>query len=324
MIHPSNSCVSIKLPSIPRSKSKAKGQILLLRQQPSPNHKERYPPLDKAKYRNQRINLMRDSMDSNKTPKTNESSSFLFQNSMSSGATSKRWKKVSNIIRTISYLKSHDIKEIKNDNEFETDLKDYKERLFPNSCVNAKKTKRISKETFTKKMKKIFVEAITDDVINNNEHNREVLKEEMWFNIQNNSENVYQVIDELFMYNPDRNIRKVEDPEFIFNTPLQSNKKTLLYLACKEGKEEIVSYLLDKKINPKIDSNVDGVEESPLQCACRWNYIKVVDVLLSKVDYTRSEVIAALKVHGLSKNVISSLKRYLMKNANEDKVSCFC
>ena len=136
---------------------------------------------------------------------------------------------------------------------------------------------------------------------------------------------IFEIIDEFFKYNPDRNLRKVEEPDFIFNTPLKSNKKTILYLACQEGKDEIVSYLLDKKLNPKINSVVDDIEESPLECACRWNYVKVIDVLLKKVEYNKSEILCALRIYGMSRSVIALLKKSLrLINEKQEKVTCFC
>ena len=85
------------------------------------------------------------------------------------------------------------------------------------------------------------------DRINNTNKSRENFKEEIAYNISYNNSNALSVIDEIYRYNPDRNTRIEIDPEFIFNTPLISNGKTLLYIACQEGKEDIVEYFLNKK-----------------------------------------------------------------------------
>lgn len=317
---------SHKLPSIQLSNPKKQCEIFFLQKNPSIEKKEKFPVIGNNRYNNTKLLLLKKSTDSNRSSQTNDCSSLLRQNSSGSGTKSKNWKKVSNIIRSISLLRQHETREIKNEKEFENDLKDYEVRLFPNTTRTSKESKRKkSKETFHKKMTKLFIEAITDDIINNNEHNREVIKEELYYQIQTNQKNIFETIDEFFKYNPDRNLRKVEEPDFIFNTPLKSNKKTILYLACQEGKDEIVSYLLDKKLNPKINSVVDDIEESPLECACRWNFVKVVDVLLKKVEYNKSEILCALRINGMSRSVIALLKKSLrLINEKQEKATCFC
>ena len=102
------------------------------------------------------------------------------------------------------------------------------------------------------------------------------------------------------------------------------NGKTLLYIACQEGKEDIVEYFLNKKLNVRIRSKIDkNTDETPLECACRWNYLKIVKLLLTKVKYTKEEISSVLKIKGLSKSVIEILREY-NKKIKKSKVSCFC
>lgn len=120
-------------------------------------------------------------------------------------------------------------------------------------------------------------------------------------------------LQRLFSKNPDGYAKDENDPTHFYNTPL-SNGKTLLYVACQEGKDEIVEFFLDKRLNAFVKSKVNDNEyESCLQVACRWNYLKIVKILLDKVAYKKPDIDEALKVDGISKNCVVLIKKYLNK-----------
>jgi len=124
----------------------------------------------------------------------------------------------------------------------------------------------------------------------------------------------------LFAKNPDGFAKDENDPTHFYNTPL-SNGKTLLYVACQEGKSEIVEFFLDKRLNAFVKSKINENEsESCLQVLCRWNYLKIVKLLLDKVPYKKEDINEALGIDNLSKNCLVLLKRYL----NKFKSSTYC
>ena len=237
----------------------------------------------------------------------------------------KNWKKISRISNSINILKSQDIKIIKDEIQLDNDLKDYKMNLHKNSIL--KKIKINNKiegkknDIESQKLKKLFKDALIDDKINNTEQGKNNYKEEIAYQIIYNNINPLDIIDKLYKYNPERNIKNEKNNDFIFNTPLKSNGKTLLYIAVQEGKEEIVKYFLKKGLNPKFPSLIDEIEETPLECACRWNYRKIINLLLEKVIYNKKDINKALRINGLSNQVIFTLRNYIKKI---DQVSCFC
>jgi len=69
-----------------------------------------------------------------------------------------------------------------------------------------------------------------------------------------------------------------------------------MYTACKEGKADIVKFFLDNNLNANILSKINELEsESCLNVACRWNYKNVVEVLLKRVEFTKEELINAMR-----------------------------
>jgi hypothetical protein len=64
-------------------------------------------------------------------------------------------------------------------------------------------------------------------------------------------------------------IKEKNIPNFIFSQPLSDNI-TLLYIACREGKYDIVKFMLDNKFDAKIKSVISEIEdETCLQVASR-------------------------------------------------------
>lgn len=100
--------------------------------------------------------------------------------------------------------------------------------------------------------------------------------------------------------------------DYLFNTLVDG--KTIVYIACKEGKDDILSYFLDKNLNPKIESKVNNYEyESCLQVACRWGYLKVVELLLNRVRYGRDEIRKAIRCAN-SASIINILRKHKKKS----------
>ena len=135
-------------------------------------------------------------------------------------------------------------------------------------------------------------------------------------------------IKKYYEFNPDRNKRKESDDNFILNQPLKSNGKTLIYIAVEEGNIEILKFFIEKGLNPKINSILDDNDfESPLECACRWNYINIIEFLLSKIEFTKTEILFIYRKNKeyLSTEVINILKSYLRNHPKEsEKAFCFC
>ncbi len=88
-----------------------------------------------------------------------------------------------------------------------------------------------------------------------------------------------------------------------------------MYIACKEGKSDILEYFLDVNLNPTLDSKINNFEkESCLEVACRWGYIKIVELLLDKVSYTRDEIKKAIKC-AKSGNILYALKKQIKRKS---------
>jgi ankyrin repeat protein len=129
-------------------------------------------------------------------------------------------------------------------------------------------------------------------------------------------------IKRLFEKNPDGFAKDENDPSHFYNT--LSNGKTLLYSACREGRTEIVEFFLNKRLNAFIKCKINEHEyESCLQAACRWNYTKIVKLLLDKVDYSLNEIKEVLNIDGLSKSCQSIIKRLINSKFKKTTVCCF-
>ena len=210
-----------------------------------------------------------------------------------------------------------EIKLINDENQLNDDLKEYKSK---NSHLFEHPKNEKEKEE-NKVLKNIIKEALINEKINNKEKNKNNLKEDIAYQIINNNINPLEIIEKLYIYNPERNIKTEKDIDFIFNTPIKSNGKTVIYISVQEGKKEILQYFLNKGLNPKISSFVDNIEETPLECACRWNYIKIINLLLEKEYFNKKDIVKALKIKGISNQVSLILKNYLKQ---QSQVFCFC
>ena len=244
---------------------------------------------------------------------TNDNSNYNEHSILNINNNSKKDSK--NNIKSLSQYT--EIKLINDENQLNDDLKEYKSK---NSHL-LEHTKKEKEKEENKVLKNIIKEALINEKINNKEKNKNNLKEDIAYQIINNNINPLEIIEKLYIYNPERNIKTEKDIDFIFNTPLKSNGKTLIYISVQEGKKEILQYFLNKGLNPKISSFVDNIEETPLECACRWNYIKIINLLLEKEYFNKKDIVKALKIKGISNQVSLILKNYLKQ---QSQVFCFC
>ena len=244
---------------------------------------------------------------------TNDNSNYNEHSILNINNNSKKDSK--NNIKSLSQYT--EIKLINDENQLNDDLKEYKSK---NSHLFEHPKNEKEKEE-NKVLKNILKEALINEKINNKEKNKNNLKEDIAYQIINNNINPLEIIEKLYIYNPERNIKTEKDIDFIFNTPLKSNGKTLIYISVQEGKKEILQYFLNKGLNPKISSFVDNIEETPLECACRWNYIKIINLLLEKEYFNKKDIVKALKIKGISNQVSLILKNYLKQ---QSQVFCFC
>ena len=264
------------------------------------------------KLRTRNISFVNNQQMTNDTSSLAQSSSFI---------KSQNWKKVSNLFHSLSLLRSFETKNLTKENDIDNDISFYKNHL-PSNSKEGPSSKNYQMRN--QKLQLIFRDAVMNDKLRDCHILRENFKEEIAYNILYNNSNVIEAIEAIYQYNPDRNIRNEIDEDFIFNTPLEKNGKTLIYLACQEGKEDIVEYFLNKKLNPKVKSKIDKkTYETPLECASRWGYSKIVKLLLSKVKYSSKEIKKVLKMKGLSMIIIDILHLYL-NSINRKRVSCFC
>ena len=220
--------------------------------------------------------------------------------------------------KKINNLNLSEIIKFKRKKQIEKDLNEYSKNY--NVKTNLKMLK-IKKQ----KYKNLFKDALINDIINNNEKTYECYKENMKLEILNNN---LQNIKKYYEFNPDRNKRKESDDDFILNQPLKSNGKTLIYITVEEGNIEILKFFIEKGLNPKINSKIDENDfESPLEYACRWNYIKIIELLLSKIEFTKTEILFIYRKNKeyLSNEVINILKSYLKNHPKQsEKAFCFC
>ena len=220
--------------------------------------------------------------------------------------------------KKINNLNLSEIIKFKGKKQIEKDLNEYSKNY--NVKTNLKMLK-IKKQ----KYKNLFKDALINDIINNNEKTYECYKENMKLEILNNN---LQNIKKYYEFNPDRNKRKESDDDFILNQPLKSNGKTLIYITVEEGNIEILKFFIEKGLNPKINSKIDENDfESPLEYACRWNYIKIIELLLSKIEFTKTEILFIYRKNKeyLSNEVINILKSYLKNHPKQsEKAFCFC
>eukprot|EP00826_Nyctotherus_ovalis_P043597 TRINITY_DN4609_c0_g1_i1.p2 TRINITY_DN4609_c0_g1~~TRINITY_DN4609_c0_g1_i1.p2 ORF type:complete len:101 (+),score=18.93 TRINITY_DN4609_c0_g1_i1:692-994(+) len=71
----------------------------------------------------------------------------------------------------------------------------------------------------------------------------------------------------------------------------------------------MVQFLLEEQANPYIASAVDSqLEETVLETACRWNYIKIINLYLAKFMWSEKVLKSALKLcnSNEAKNILTN------------------
>jgi hypothetical protein len=95
-----------------------------------------------------------------------------------------------------------------------------------------------------------------------------------------------------------------------------------LYLACREAKFDIVRLFLQLNVNQYTKIYISETEaEDCLGVASRWNFLRIVELLLRKGNYNKKDISIALKKTD-SQEVKSVLKNYI-KNKKSKSLCCF-
>lgn len=271
-----------------------------------------YQNLEVNSYTTPRVSTLRDRVYGN-------------DNESSSPKSPSKWRKLSNLFKSINSLQRYETKNIGEESEIDSEMKDYKYRLYGNtvkvrkSVIGGDEDNSSRKSVFDSRMIKLI--NMEDDLQRNKNSKEDIYR--IIVNGDEDKNNSIDQIEKILHQDPEFYKRDDKDPKYKYNAPL-SNGKTLLYIACQEGKVDIVEYLLKKKFSPFVKSRLDEKEgESPIQVACRWNYINIIKVLLAKVDYKKEHIEEALKMEGITAKVKILLKSYL-NTKFKSKKKCFC
>ena len=115
---------------------------------------------------------------------------------------------------------------------------------------------------------------------------------------------------------PYRLLRDPSHPLSLLNKRNHS-LQTPLYVACKNGHMNAVSFLLSRGADPLIYSEVAGQQETNLMVAARWGHFHVVQTLLQSATWSKAAISTA---HGVSQ---SKTIKYLLKPKRKTKGCCF-
>ena len=134
--------------------------------------------------------------------------------------------------------------------------------------------------------------------------------------------------EKLFEKYTDRFIFEPWTAEFIFNHTV-SGDKTLLYLACQLGNIQVVEFLLKKKLLTTTLCKTNGSDnknknESILDCAARWGYSDIVDLLLEKGNLPTDYIKTASNLRNIPTEIRDKLKKALSKCILKKKNRCSC
>ena len=141
--------------------------------------------------------------------------------------------------------------------------------------------------------------------------------------------NIVKVIEE---NKPDYDVLIDESFKYIFSKITEMSKEklmteisscmpsgeTLMYLASKEGRLEILKLLILKGVNAKVKSKLGVKSQSCLMVACRFGYLDIVKFLLDQNIFDKEEVESCLLLPELDGKVTSALRRSF------EGTSCVC
>lgn len=272
---------------------------------------------------NVNININLENAKIYKDPKNYFPYNDSFTSLISPKSPSKNWKKIKNLFKSINSFRRYQTKTIEDEAELEEDMQDYKLRLFDNTIKIRKMVALSDDELNVHHRKNLFDSKIVNLLIKEEEsEKRKNFKDEIYKIILDGDMTSLDVDKIEKILSKDSEFSKGDLSKTKYDSPL-SNGKTLLYMACQEGKVEIVNCLLDKKINPFVLSKIDKNEfESPLQVACRWNYINIVNLLLEKVNFKKEHIKEALNIEGITKTVKIILTKYLSAKYKKKRFCC--
>jgi hypothetical protein len=86
----------------------------------------------------------------------------------------------------------------------------------------------------------------------------------------------------------------------------------------------MIKFLLEEKANPYITSTVDDrTEETILETACRWNYLRIIRLYLAKFNWDKRTLKKALKLC-TTKEAKNELKRVYKAADTNSIFDCMC
>ena len=226
------------------------------------------------------------------------------------------WKKALNVQRMVSAFLHPSVVKISDNQIFDESLRN---TLLGSSIKSTNKEQEHSKEmTLAQFLQKSEVEK---------EFIRVSLKERAFQLITEGPSHNLDIIEQfekLFRQNPEKLRYSTYDEHYLFNQPL-SNGKTLLYIACQEGTEEIVEYLLSRHLNPNIRVNYYDMEDTCLWVACRWGYYEIVKMLLETNIINPDDIEKALEQeYNINKKISKLLFNHLPDEYKKRKKGCVC
>ena len=94
------------------------------------------------------------------------------------------------------------------------------------------------------------------------------------------------------------------------------NGETLLYCAAKEGRTEILKWLLRKGLNAAVKARIGTKSQNCLNVACRYGYVETVEFLINQRLFDKLDINECLLLPELDKKIVKLLKR------NDGSSSC--
>ncbi|CAD8124338.1 unnamed protein product [Paramecium sonneborni] len=120
-------------------------------------------------------------------------------------------------------------------------------------------------------------------------------------------EDIQQMI-KILQKDPKRNLTNPQDENHIINQFNQYGQNSL-YIACKNGNDKVVKFLLSLDCNAHIKSRVYAdVTESPLDVSVRWHHYECVKLLLNQIKYSDADLRSAIKI-SQNPEIINLIKR---------------
>ena len=119
-----------------------------------------------------------------------------------------------------------------------------------------------------------------------------------------------QDIESLILSSPSYYLRDSADPDSFVNK-LNPQRVRPLHEAVRNSHVDLVQLLLNHGADPRLKIQVNSSQwENGLEVACRWNYLKIVKLLLASASWSQTELSRALKMSKHSQ-VRNELKKHL-------------